>query len=576
MFHVTWYRPCWLALATFLVLFQAEGLADSPARKIPPLDKRIGQLFLYGIPSSRLDPKTLAHLKRHPPSGYVLFRRNLVSNKQTAELTHALQKLSLSQTGSIAFIAIDQEGGAVYRLPFDPPMPSPLALGQSGNPDLVEKLGHQVGKALRYLGFNMNLAPVLDLGASREYSFLGTRTFASEPDAVASAGTAFGRGLLAEKVIPVAKHFPGLGSITNDPHVSLVRRSVPKDQIISKDLVPFRNFAALSPSGIMLSHLIYPGLDPSLKPATYSRSIVNDLLLQEMDFKGLVLTDDLMMEGSKSSRDFRERVIQAFQAGADLIMISWSRTKQRQGARALLEAIEKGILSREDVLARIEKVERIKSELGPYRPAVAYDHRQLLVYGMKNYKKCVDQIFHENFKAQAEKIAELDLSHVEKFYLLHRQRRFGRRLQRQKVKGRKVLILPKNHHLTGENLEGTLLVFVRTSADARYALGLPTEVQQKTLVINQWRPFRGPKTAFHEFQIFMDHKDFYRAFGDWLNGLSRPSELPLADVRSPAESSPSPDPRETPRPIATPGPSAHLEPSSRPPVLWKSLPPPAQ
>lgn len=535
MVHSTRIPKSVLLSLAFLVFLRVETFAADKS----DLSSRVGQLFIFGIAKPELDSTILDHLKKTRPGGYILFRRNMLSNQQTATLINQLQDLSQENHGLSAFIAIDQEGGGVFRLPFYPAMPSPWAVGQAGNPQLAQRLGWQVGKALRQLGFNMNLAPVLDLGSETKPTFLGTRSFSANETTVANIGTAFAHGLQQARVIPVAKHFPGMGSIINDPHQSLVRRSSSLEEM-QADLHPFREFSKLLPSGIMLSHLVYPKMDSKNEPATYSSDIVKHLLLGELGYKGLIITDDMMMEGALATHDFKENVVRAFEAGADLIMVSWSRQRQRLALQAILSAVRSGRLSREEVLARIDKIAKIKKTLPPLTP-MSFQNDRLLASGIGGYLATTDEIFQENWRKQL--ILNIGRSHdlfeADQYFLLPSQAKYANLLNEYLPIDRKIKVLNDISSPWPQKLadSGTLLFFVRSKEDVVTARSLPDEVWQKTLVINQLKPHFISKSLPHEIQMFLFNRQLYPRVAQLINGAGG-DRSQLAAAQFPTGSSP--------------------------------------
>ncbi|MDD3581303.1 MAG: glycoside hydrolase family 3 N-terminal domain-containing protein, partial [Desulfobacca sp.] len=171
---------------------------------------------MVGIPGLTLNDAACYLIEELQVGGVILFRRNLESPQQVATLTRDLQELAFAATGRHLLMAIDQEGGPVQRL--QPPftqMPAGREWGQQDDPRAVARLTAQVGREMRLVGINMNMAPVLDVARGVE-SPLWQRSYGSEPEKVARLGLAAMRGFTAGGVIPVAKHFPGLGSTTLD------------------------------------------------------------------------------------------------------------------------------------------------------------------------------------------------------------------------------------------------------------------------------------------------------------------------------------------------------------------------
>lgn len=487
------------------------------ATKAGNLRDRLGQFFIFGLPGPRLDAKTRQHLEETKPGSFILFRRNLQNNRQVAELTNELHQLSLQMTSVPAFIGLDQEGGKVVRIPFRPPLPSAHAVGQIQDPEITEMLGYQIGVALKQLGFNLNFAPVLDLGNDRQYSFLGQRALSSDPKVVADLGLSFTRGHLRAGILPVAKHFPGIGPIPNDPHLSLVRRPVSLDDLKTRDLLPFEAFAKIPQSGMMISHLIYPRIDEN--PGTFSSVIIQDLLRHQMKYQGLVITDDLMMEGAQASKSFDENILRAFNAGADLLMISWSIPRQRQAVAALARALDDGKIKTEDVLSRLQRIESLKREMALKKPARAHNADLLLVYNFRSYENLVDRILQKSLERNSRTLSDL---RAERLLVLREQSELLKR-----ISGRANI-----RQSTVEKLQSTLaqelkdpesgnksywVYFVRNRNEDQIAKDIPKEVRSRLLLVNLWRPDLKSGSFQNQIEIFMSHPRRDEMLADWIN-----------------------------------------------------------
>ncbi|MFP3866838.1 MAG: beta-N-acetylhexosaminidase [Desulfobacteraceae bacterium] len=319
-----------------------------------------GQVLVAGIPGCQVDPVVEHLLMDLKVGGIILFRRNLGSPRQVAQLTRDLQKLSLAATGSSLLIAIDQEGGPVQRLqsPFTQ-MPAAQELGQQDNPRAVESLATRLARELRLVGINMNLAPVLDVARGPD-SPLWERSYGAEPDKVARLGLAALRGFWAGGVIPVAKHFPGLGHTTLDSH-----RDTPTVQGEARDrqqdLFPFRQAVAAGAPVIMSAHVLVPGWDK--QPATLSRKILTERLRGQLGFQGLIITDDLEMGGITQYCPLAQAAPQALAAGADLLLICEHQEAITQAHTALANSTGLDMRLRES----LQRIQHLKQRF-PYTP----------------------------------------------------------------------------------------------------------------------------------------------------------------------------------------------------------------
>lgn len=292
------------------------------------------------------------------PGSIVVFGRNINSARQISNLNIGAQKIAMKVSKLPLLIAVDQEGGNVIRIKTAMPLPSALALGETGDAELVQAAGFNTGKLLKTLGFNMNLAPVLDIANPQAKTFIGTRTFGSDPALVTKMGISFASGLHEAGILATAKHFPGHGGTSEDSHIGTPAREMSLQQMKNHDLAPFggmrRHFE--HPWAVMLAHISYPSIDPSGMPATFSKTIVSDLLRKRMKFDGLVLTDDIEMAGAFAIKDANERAIQAIDAGADMIMIAWNKRLQSKVVEALIQAVQRNRLTEARINASVRRI----------------------------------------------------------------------------------------------------------------------------------------------------------------------------------------------------------------------------
>jgi beta-N-acetylhexosaminidase len=277
-----------------------------------------GQLLMVGIPGPRMDAVARELVRDLKVGGVILFARNIESPEQVWELTGDLQREALAATRRPLLLAVDQEGGRVQRLkaPFTL-IPPARELGMTRTPEEVEYLTRQVAKELALVGLNVNLAPVLDVPRSPACP-QWDRAYSSDPDRAARFGLAAIRGYLAGGVIPVAKHFPGLGDTLVDSH-ELLPLALSSDGKREADLLPFRQAIAAGVPMVMTAHLKVSAWDE--RPATLSAVALQVWLRQRLGFQGVIITDDLEMGGITSSLSAPQGAQEALAAGADLLLI---------------------------------------------------------------------------------------------------------------------------------------------------------------------------------------------------------------------------------------------------------------
>jgi beta-N-acetylhexosaminidase len=281
-------------------------------------------------------------IKRFRPAGLVFFKRNYPEGggEELKRQLRVLRAQALSLMGRTILLAIDNEGGTVRRLP-EPHIQLPSAHEARGlGLGAIFEACLDSGRELSHLGFNLNLAPVLDLKV--EGSFMGTRCFSGDPQEVSNCAKVFYEGFRTSGVLCCGKHFPGLGAAVQDPHSILPAVDLDKKQMQSH-LKPFKDLINLELPLIMTSHCRYPGVGIS-KPATFAPEIIN-LLRQEMSFDGLILSDDLEMGAVVNHLEPGEAAVSAVLAGHDLILICRKLSVIERVHEALAEAMASGRVS---------------------------------------------------------------------------------------------------------------------------------------------------------------------------------------------------------------------------------------
>ena len=292
-----------------------------------------GQLLMVGMPGPRVDAVARELVRDLRVGGIILFARNIEAPEQVWELCQDLQKEALAATGRPLLISVDQEGGPVQRLkePFTI-IPPARDLGITATPEEVEALSRRVARELALVGINMNLAPVLDVPRSPACP-MWHRAYSSDPERAARYALAAIRGYLSGGVIPVAKHFPGLGDTMADSH-EVLPQALSGDSKREADLVPFREAAAAGVPAVMTAHLLVPQWDE--RPATLSAVALEDWLRRRLQFQGVIITDDLEMGAIATTQATPEGARDALKAGADLLLIcnNWQAAWETAGLLA--------------------------------------------------------------------------------------------------------------------------------------------------------------------------------------------------------------------------------------------------
>ena len=330
----------------------------------------LNRLTLVTLPGPTLSLETVRHLERYRPGGIVLFKRNFVNLEQSQALVADLR----SVLGDDLLLAIDQEGGSVWRTPFLPSAPSAGSLGISNDPQLARAVGSEIATGMRSVGANWCFGPVLDLGINPLNPVIAERSFGANPDTVAQLGKAWLEGLQEGGVAACAKHFPGHGDTHQDSHHDLPRVDKALAQLETLEFAPFK--AVLdSVASLMTAHIVFPAIDPDL-PATLSPRILTGLLRETWGYNGAIVTDAMDMGAITAHWGRGPAAVQSLAAGADMLEVFGSLADQRETFAALERAATQGVLSGARIALSLERRDRLASAY-PARPLEANPARPL-------------------------------------------------------------------------------------------------------------------------------------------------------------------------------------------------------
>ena len=363
------------------------------------MEKQVGQLFILGFTGSGFKQSLEKKMRHLHPGALIVFGRNIKSLRQIRDLNFKAQSFALRSSKVPLLIAVDQEGGKVLRIKTSPSLPSARTLALTKNPSLVQEVGHVTGQLMKVLGFNMNLAPVVDISKPHYDDILGNRSFSHQKKIVTKMSQAFSKGLVQAEILPTAKHFPGHGGVKTDSHVMTPHKQITLPELLVHDLAPYQEMQnRYIPFAIMASHISYPLIDPSKKPASLSPFLLKNLLRKNLKFQGILLTDDIQMGGALSHQiSIEERAVQAILAGNDLIMVGWNYQEQRKAIKGVLKAVQKGRISRTRIKQSLRRL--LSYKMFFYKKPSHRTLRQQI--HQIPLKKTYDRIFHEILQKHA-------------------------------------------------------------------------------------------------------------------------------------------------------------------------------
>jgi len=342
-------RPPFLA-------YEADQWVDSVFNTLS-IDEKIGQLILVPAYSSKGNGHILQLIKmvkENKIGGIIAMQGGPVRH---INMVNQLQKVSKTPL----LVAIDAEYGLSMRLDSCIRYPYGFTIGSISNDSLVFEMGADLAMQCKRLGIHINFAPVADVNSNPLNPVIGFRSYGDNPKIVFQKAVSFGLGLQSQHVLATFKHFPGHGDAQKDSHFTLPVISHDRAQLDSIELVPFRNAVKYGIGGIMTGHLSVPALDNSGAAATVSKPIVQDLLIGEYGFEGLVVTDAMNMEGVDEQDDQISAEVKALVAGNDLLEFVLNPGKI---ISAVKKAIADGQISVEAINRKCKKILMIKRWAG--------------------------------------------------------------------------------------------------------------------------------------------------------------------------------------------------------------------
>ena len=342
------------------------------------LKRKIAQMLLVGFRGTELDPQSSFYrdITELGIGGVLLFEydipsksrpRNIVSKEQLTILTGDLQHAAPVKL----FIAIDQEGGRVNRLRSEYGFPPNLSAKEmSAGTRLTRIQAKETAALLSDVGINLNFAPCVDLDLNPDNPVIGAfgRSFSSDPETVIIHASLWIDAYKRRGVLSCIKHFPGHGSSAEDTHNGWVDITGLWQE---KELIPFRRLIASKNTGssimVMTSHVFNADLD-SEYPATLSEAILTGILRNELNFKGIIVSDDLEMDAIKLNYGFAEALEKAINAGVDLLCLSnngslYDPLLAQKALNAIFDSVKEGKISRERIEESWQRIMAVKAKL---------------------------------------------------------------------------------------------------------------------------------------------------------------------------------------------------------------------
>lgn len=337
------------------------GLAESYYSEMP-IETKVAGLFMVtpeAITSvstaTQAGEGTQEALNQYAVGGLIYFGKNILDEEQITTMLSS----TTSKSSYPIFLAVDEEGGDVSRVANSKvevtKVDDMASIGAGGDASKAVEAGTTIGSYLKEIGFNVDFAPVADVAG--EGSALGNRSFGSDPQMVGEMVAGAVSGIEGKGVSACLKHFPGLGSTTEDTHDGRVEITKSLDEMRASDFVPFSAGIEAGADFVMVSHAAAPALDEENIPSSLSKKVITDVLRGELGFEGVVITDALDMTAITEYYPPEEAAVMALEAGADMLLMPEDFEK---AYNAVLAAVQDGTISEERINESLDRIYRVK------------------------------------------------------------------------------------------------------------------------------------------------------------------------------------------------------------------------
>lgn len=321
------------------------------------LKEKIGQMIIISYENDYTDELDNI-LKTVKPGGFIIFPQNVSTYDGTVEYISKVKN-----TADIPMIiSIDQEGGRVQRIKNMTDVnvqtiPSMIELGKTNDTTLAYDTGAVLAKEIAAFGINTDFAPTLDIFSNPNNTVIGNRAFGKDAQTVINMALPFAHGMESEGIIPTFKHFPGHGDTTSDSHVELPVVTKTKEELYQNELLTFKAAIEDNAQMIMTAHIALPNVTGDYTPATLSKVVVNDILREELGFKGVVITDAINMKALRDNYTLEEICNYSINAGVDIILMPLDPI---EASNTIENLVNNGTISEERINESVSRILTLK------------------------------------------------------------------------------------------------------------------------------------------------------------------------------------------------------------------------
>ena len=326
------------------------------------LEEKIAQMLVVDLDNKTPEDKIIKMIKTNKIGGLLLFKK-LYGNDYNKMLSCINKYKQANRENDIPlFISVDQEGGRVNRMPEQiHNLRSAFYFSKTGDVNVVKQTGSLIGKMLLASGINMNYAPVFDVKRFDDNHPIGNRCYGETVEEVLKYAVPVMNAIKEENVIPVIKHFPGHGATSKDTHKFLCRINKSIKELEEEDIKSFNLAIENGCDAIMVGHLVVNKID-NKRPASLSKKVIRDYLVNKKDFNGIIVTDDLKMGAIRLLYRPEVAAYKAIEAGNDLILVGLQTRRISKVIKYIARKVKNGSITEDRINRSVEKILELKEK----------------------------------------------------------------------------------------------------------------------------------------------------------------------------------------------------------------------
>lgn len=325
------------------------------------MEEKIGQMLIVGMEGYGLNDNTKSLIEGYKVGGFILFGENITDANQLLNLLNSIKKENVKNKIPL-FLSIDEEGGRVTRMPKEfKRLPTNKSIGQKDNPAFSYQLGRTIADEIKSFGFNMDFAPVLDVNSNPNNPVIGDRAFGSNADLVSRLGVQTMKGIQSGDIIPVVKHFPGHGDTSVDSHKALPSVNSDLERLRGLELIPFNEAIKNGADAVMIAHILLSSIDKE-NPSSMSENIITHVLRRDLQFEGVVITDDMTMGAITKNYNIGEAAVKSVNAETDIVLVCHGYNNVIEVINALKNAVSSGEISEERIEKSVYRILKLKQK----------------------------------------------------------------------------------------------------------------------------------------------------------------------------------------------------------------------